>query len=44
MYKIYNELDCEIAYVNEDELEALKEDGIIQPTDTIVEDEEGYSD
>lgn len=43
MYKIYNELNCEIAFVNEEELEQLKEDGIIQSTDRIEEDEYGFT-
>lgn len=44
MYNIYNELNCHIAYVSEEELEQLKEEGIIQDTDRIEKDEEGYSD
>lgn len=38
MYNIYNELNCHIAYVNEEELEQLKEEGIIKDTDKIVKE------
>lgn len=44
LFTIYNEFNCEIACVDENELEQLKKDGIIKSTDRIEEDEFGYND
>lgn len=43
MYNIYEQGGCHIAFVNEEELKELQEQGLIQPTDIIEEDAYGYT-
>jgi len=36
-YQIRNSLNCEIAVVSEEELDALRADGTLRPDDTVIE-------